>query len=243
MNWVRTTPGCWRTGNATGWIRRKDRSLGIRQTAAVASLLAGGLADAWAQAGIYTCVDARGRRLTSDRPIVECLDRQQKELGADGTVKRVLGPSLTAEERAAQEAKARKEAEEKQRAADEKRRERVLLARYPDRATHDRERQRALDAVEDVIATGHKRNAELEAQRKKLIAETEFFKADPAKTPAKLKRQLEENDQHLAAQNRFLQAQEEEKRRINARFDEELAQLKQLWSPAAAVPPPRTPRH
>lgn len=244
MTWVRTTAACWLTANATGWTRRKDRALlGIRQTAAVASLLAGGLADAWAQAGIYTCVDARGRRLTSDRPIVECLDRQQKELGADGTVKRVIGPSLTAEERAAQEAKARKEADEKQRAAEEKRRERVLLARYPDRATHDRERQRALDAVEDVIATAHKRSAELAAQRKKLVAETEFFKADPAKTPASLKRQLEENEQHLAAQNRFLQTQEEEKRRVNARFDEELAQLKQLWSPTAAAPAPRTTRH
>lgn len=217
--------------------------MGLRQTAALASLLAGGLADAWAQQGIYTCVDARGRRLTSDRPILECLDREQKELGADGTVRRRIGPSLTAEERAAQEAKARKEAEEKQRASDEKRRERVLLARYPDRVTHDRERQRALDAVEDVIATAHKRGAELEAQRKKLVMETEFFKADPAKVPAKLKRQMEENEQHMAAQNRFLQTQEEEKRRINARFDEELAQLQQLWSPAAAAPPPRTSRH
>ena len=37
--------------------------------------------------GIYTCVDAKGRRLTSDRPIMECIDREQNELSAGGTVR------------------------------------------------------------------------------------------------------------------------------------------------------------
>ena len=35
----------------------------------------------------------------------------------------------------------------------------------------------------------------------------------------------------MAAQNRFIGEQEDEKRRLNARFDEELARLKQLWAP------------
>ncbi|MDP1270894.1 DUF4124 domain-containing protein, partial [Klebsiella pneumoniae] len=51
-------------------------------------------------AGIYTCVDASGRRITSDRPITQCLDREQHELTGSGTVKRVIPPSYTAEERA-----------------------------------------------------------------------------------------------------------------------------------------------
>ena len=33
-------------------------------------------------AGIYTCVDAQGRRLTSDRPIVQCADREQRRRDA-----------------------------------------------------------------------------------------------------------------------------------------------------------------
>ncbi|OYX12745.1 MAG: DUF4124 domain-containing protein, partial [Acidovorax sp. 32-64-7] len=37
---------------------------------------------AWAQqsntGSIYTCVDRQGRRLTADRPIAECLDREQR---------------------------------------------------------------------------------------------------------------------------------------------------------------------
>ena len=29
--------------------------------------------------GVYTCVDAKGRRLTADRPIPECTDREQRQ--------------------------------------------------------------------------------------------------------------------------------------------------------------------
>jgi len=72
-----------------------------------AGVLAAWLPGAWAQAGIYTCVDAKGRRLTSDRPILDCLDREQTELSSSGKVVRKLGPSLTGEERAIEEEKQR----------------------------------------------------------------------------------------------------------------------------------------
>ena len=52
-----------------------------------------------APAGIYTCIDAHGRRLTSDRPIPACIDREQRELNRDGTVRRIIPPTLTATER------------------------------------------------------------------------------------------------------------------------------------------------
>jgi len=199
------------------------------------------LAPAWAQpaaiGSIYTCIDARGQRLTSDRPIVECLDREQRELKKDGTVRRIIGPSMTAQERAAFEERERRLAEERQRQTDDRRAQKALLARYPNQAAHDAERAKALRAQQDVIAAGQRRVAELEEHRRKLDQETEFYK-DPAKRPAKLQRQIEENEQQLAAQRRFIEAQEEEKRRIDAQFDEELARLKSLWAqlgPATAT--------
>ena len=54
---------------------------------------------------IYTCTDAKGRKITSDRPVADCVDRTQQELTPQGTVKRVMGPTLTAQERAALEEK------------------------------------------------------------------------------------------------------------------------------------------
>jgi hypothetical protein len=198
-------------------------------------LLAAVLGPVGAQ-GIYTCVDARGNRLTSDRPITECLDREQKELSSTGTVRRTIGPSLTATERAAQEERERKANEERQRQAEERRAQRALLARYPNQAVHDGERAKALQAVQDVAAAGARRIAELKAQRAQLQQETEFYK-DASKWPPKLKRQIEDIEQQTAAQLRFIAAQEDEKKRITARFDEELARLKMLWArlPAAAT--------
>src|SRR3569832_1234255 len=81
---------------------------------------------------IYTCVDAKGRRITADRPIVDCLDREQAELSPTGQVVRKIGPAPTAVERAAAEEKARREIEERNRIVEEKRRDRALLSRYPD---------------------------------------------------------------------------------------------------------------
>jgi hypothetical protein len=212
------------------------------------TLLTAAAATAWAQApapmgpGIYTCVDAKGRRLTSDRPIFECLDREQRELSGSGTVRRTLPPTPTAQERVLMEERERKAAEEKQKQTDERRAARALLNRYPNQAAHDVERGKALQAQQDVIGTGQRRIEELNEQRKALTAETEFYK-DPAQWPPRLKRLFEENAQQVAAQERFIASHEQEKARINARFDEELARLRALWAQrgaAAAAAAPST---
>lgn len=220
--------------------------LGIGHLLAVAAVLAAGASGTWAQQGIYTCVDAKGRRLTSDRPIADCLDREQKQLNASGTVRKTIGPSLTASERAALEEQARKANDEKLRQAEEKRRERAMLNRYPNQALHDAERVKALNAVQEVIASAVQRTQDLREQRKALEAESEFYK-DTTKMPPKLRRALDENDSMVAGQARFLANQEEEKRRVNAQFDQELARLKVLWAQvrgtpeAAAAPQPPVP--
>ncbi len=186
---------------------------------------------------IYTCVDRNGRRLTADRPIPECLDREQRELSPSGVTRRQIGPSLTEHERAAQEAQRRREAEEQARIVEERRRERVLVARYPDKATHDAERTAAIHLVNEVTATAEKRIAELKQQRKGFDVEMEFYKKDPNKAPMTLRRKIAENEDSMAEQQRFINGQDQEKRRVHQRFDTELAQLRKLWDaqrPAAA---------
>jgi Domain of unknown function (DUF4124) len=194
---------------------------------------AGASTMAWG-AGIYTCVDAQGKRLTSDRPIPECLDREQRELLPSGTLKRVVPPSMTAEERAKQEARQRAEAEQQARINEERRRERALMTRYPNQAAHDRARDDALRQIDDVMAAVARRQAELEKQRTDIAAEMEFYKRDPSKAPAWLKKRLEENAQQTASQAQHLADQNAEKNRINARFDEELKRLKVLWAQAGS---------
>jgi hypothetical protein len=188
------------------------------------------LASQAAAQNIYTCVDGKGRKITADRPIVECMDRTQQELTRSGMVKRQVGPSLTAQERAAQDEKDKAAAEARAREAEDKRRDRALLLRYPSRAVHDQERVMALAQVDEVIKASNKRTAELAEQRKAIQAEFEFYVKDPGKAPPSLRRKLEENDNSSAVQKKFIQDQEQEKKRVNVRFDEELVKLKQLWA-------------
>lgn len=199
--------------------------------AAVCLLLTLGTA-AWAQGagGIYSCVDSKGRRLTSDRPIPECLDREQRELGRTGVVKRVVPPSYTADERARIDTQKKAEDAQRARLTEEKRRDRALLVRYPTQAMHDKERADALAQIDDVISAVTKRGEALALQRKEIDTELEFYQGDPKKAPSWLQRKLEDNQQQVQIQKRFVADQAQEKQRINGRFDEELAKLKQLWA-------------
>jgi len=200
-------------------------------------MLLAGAATAAAQ-DIYSCVDAKGRTITADRPILECIDRTQRALSPSGLVKRQVGPSLTAHEQAAQDEKDRREAELRAREAEDKRRDKALLLRYPNRAVHDQERAAALLQIDEVIKASNKRRGELADQRKGIASELEFYVKDPSRAPASLKRRLEENDASIAVQQKFIADQEQEKKRVNLRFDEELLKLRQLWTlltPAGAV--------
>lgn len=199
-------------------------------------------ADAMAQVqtqttGIYTCVDARGRKLTSDRPIPECNDREQKVLNPSGTVKAKVGPTLTALERTEIEAKERLALEEQARRAEEKRRDRALLLRYPNKAVHDAERAEAITQISVVKKAALTRVEELTRQRAAVGAEMEFYKKDTSKAPPSLRRQVDDITQSLAVQGRFITDQDGEIVRVNARFDEELARLKQLWLLLAGATP------
>lgn len=195
------------------------------------TLLAGWLGGAWAQ-GIYTCTDSRGKRITSDRPIMECNDREQRELNPSGTLRRSVGPSLTAQERAVEEAREKKAADEQIRQNEERRRNRAMLTRYQNQAAHDKERAEALQQVDEVMMAADKRMVELAHERAAIDAELEFYQSTPNKVPLKIRRQAQENEQNLASQKRFMADQQNEKKRVNARFDEELAKLRQLWAAA-----------
>jgi hypothetical protein len=197
-------------------------------------------APAWSQiqtqtGGVYTCIDAKGRKLTADRPIAECIDREQKVLNPSGTVRAKVGPSLTAQEKQELEQKEKREAEERNRTAEEKRRDRALMIRYPNKGVHDRERLEALAQIEVVTKAATTRLTELVRQRAALDEEMEFYKKDPSKAPAYLRRQLEENTQSQSVQKRFIAEQDGESRRLNARFDDELIRLRQVWAQMAPV--------
>ena len=187
--------------------------------------------------GIYSCTDANGKVLRSDRPIADCNARAQKILNSDGSVRSVVPPALSPEEQAT--ADERQRAEDTLRAArnDAVRRDRNLLLRYSDEAAHRKAREAALDEKRASIAISEKRLATLAAERKPLEDERAFYVGKPL--PFKLRLAFDANDATTAGTRDALANQQADVVRINARFDEELARLRKLWSgtPPGTLPP------
>lgn len=194
-----------------------------------------------ATTAIYSCTDERGRKLTSDRPIAECTAKEQRVLNRDGSLREVKPPTMTAEERAEFDARERRAAEVRMAAAESVRRDRTLLLRYRDEAAHRQARVAALDTVKLAMKASEQRLAQLDAERKPLRDEVEFYKGKPM--PAKLKSALDANDAALDAQRSSMANQEAEMVRINRLYDVELDRLKKLWAgarPGSLGPLPTT---
>jgi hypothetical protein len=180
--------------------------------------------------GIYTCVDDKGKRITSDRPIPECTAKEQRVLNKDGSLKAVHPPTLTADERADKEAKEKKEAEARAAQADAVRRDRNLKARYPSEESHAKAREAALDSVRLAIKNSEQRLKDLTAERKPLLDEAEFYVGKPL--PAKLRQAIDANDAATEAQRSSMANQQAEMVRINKFYDSELDRLRRLWAGA-----------
>ena len=193
--------------------------------------------SASATAGIYTCIDLQGRRLTSDRPIADCSSREQRVLNRDGSVQRVVPPTLSADERAEREAAERRADVARAAQADAVRRDRNLVARFANEAAHRKSREAALDTVRLAIKATELRVRELAAERKPLQDEAEFYKGRAM--PGRLKQQFDANDAGVDAQRQAVVIQEAELVRINKLYDLELDRLRQLWAGArpGSLPP------
>ena len=195
----------------------------------------GASSTAWSQAAppraIYTCTDASGRKLTSDRLIAECMGREQRVLNPDGSMQRVVPPVPTVEERNQAEAREREAAAARDARKEAVRRDRSLIARFPNEASHKKAREAALDNVRRSLSVSETRLEVLAKERKPLLAEAEFYAGKPV--PAKLKGQLDANEVTADAQRTLIQNQQLEVVRIDKGFDAELERLKKLWAGAA----------
>ena len=203
----------------------------MRLSAGVAIVLAAAAASAAPAevgGGIYTCIDDKGRRVTSDRPIVECNAREQRILNRDGSLREIKPAPLTAEERADREAAERKAAVARAAQADAVRRDRNLMMRFPDATAHGKAREVALNTVRAAIRATETRLTDLATERKPLDNEAEFYKGK--QLPPRLKQQIDANDAAYDAQKSLAQTQGIELVRVNKLYDAELERLKRLWS-------------
>src|SRR5436190_9850312 len=222
------------TGGATASdARRSARAIGLLLAAAAAAI--GAAPDAGAEAGrpIIQC-ELNGKKVTSDRPIPECVHKEQRELNPDGSLKRIIPPTPTADELAAKEEKDRDAKLELAAKGDAVRRDRNLMQRFPDEAAHRKSREKALDELRIAGKIYAGRIADLMIEQKKLEDDKYFYKNERVNkpVPTQLQQKLDANEALLEAQKSLAQNQVAETTRINALYDVELARLRKLWGGA-----------
>lgn len=185
--------------------------------------------------GAYTCVDSQGRRLLSDRPIPECIDREQRLLGASGVELKRIGPVQTEHERAQAAAQAAHQRAERERQLEQQRIDRALLQRYPNQAAHDAERREHLQQLDERQNLARARLQQLELVRLQTYKDMAHYYAQSEQPPARLVSQLEDADEAIAAQRRSIETNEVRRNRTLLRFDDELQHLHKLWAEQAAA--------
>jgi hypothetical protein len=186
------------------------------------------LAAPLARAQLFVCTDARGRTLTGDRPPPECVDRQVRELRADGSVRRVIEPPLSPEQKAAREAETKRQREEAERQRAQMRRDLALLETYASEAEIEETRNRALGSRQQIIDRAQQRLAVHKKERRRLDTEAEFFAK--REMPDKLKRAFEANAALTRSEQRVIDEVRADMERVNARFDAELKRWRGLVS-------------
>lgn len=176
--------------------------------------------------GYYSCRDAGGRLITSDRPIIECLNREQRVHNSDGSVRRIIEAPLTAEQKRQRDEEARRRAEDQVRADERRRRDQILLSSYSSLDSLDRAQQRALTEPQSGIAKSQARLEQLRKEQAALISETEFYKG--RKLPGDLERKIQDNEFARRYEADLITRRNEEIRQINERFDADKARFRAL---------------
>jgi hypothetical protein len=219
-------------------MEREQAGNGARAVQAAAALLAILLAsgEAGAQASqaapttIYSCV-ANGRTFSGDRPPPECANSDIRELNRDGSVRRVIPRPLTAEEQKARALEAKKRIDDEERLLAQRRRDRALLEAYANEDEIEAARAKSLDTSNEVLRRSQARIEKMDAERKRLDDETEFYKNRAI--PDTLKRAYSNNEQERTAELKIVSEARSEMQRINERFDADRKRFRELVSQGA----------
>jgi hypothetical protein len=205
--------------------------------ATAGALLALALACAPAAAEIYVCTPPGGRTITADRPPPECAGVPIRELRADGSVRRVIEPPLTPEQRRARAEQVQRERKEQDARRAQARQDIALLETYASETDIEAARQTALTSRLAMIDRSKKRLETFAVEREKLDEEVEFYVN--RKIPDKLEQAIEANASLVQAEQRLIAEMEADLARINRRFDVEAGRYRELVS-AGAKPLLRT---
>ncbi|MES2236567.1 MAG: hypothetical protein EPO47_10420 [Rugosibacter sp.] len=178
--------------------------------------------EAAAQARIFCCDDAKGRKVCADFVPPECANRAYEERDGQGRIVKKYNAPLTAEQQVRRMAELAKVDAEKRKVLEEQRHSAALLANYANEKEIDSARDRALAAIEKNLQQSRSKLDEANKAKKKLDGEKASYKNKPL--PAQTKSLIRDNESELRAQQAAIEAQTKEMDDVRARFAAEKQQ-------------------
>jgi hypothetical protein len=181
-----------------------------------------------AQAEIYSCRDASGQIITSDRPMPECANRAITVRRNDGQSLREIPRPLTGDERQKfkleQEQKKNDELREERRKKDEL----YLLANYKNEGDIEASRQRALGVLHEKIRIGNEQSKVVNKLLTDLQKELNNGETKSDAQYANLKYRADQLVLSIKNSKTLNEQYEAEEKRINTQYDGILTSYREI---------------
>jgi hypothetical protein len=175
---------------------------------------------------IYSCKDAQGRTITSDRPIPECAGAI-RELRQDGATRQEIAAPLTPEQQVIKDQEVAKALVAAQQKREQQLRDKALLMAYSSMDSLETMRSRQIAELVAEIKAGQQR---LIAMHKELIAAQAEQKAQPNLTTRTIVRN---KAMAMLAEDDLIRTQEEAIKTVKLKFDQDAKRLQELLDPVA----------
>jgi hypothetical protein len=179
-----------------------------------------------AHAQLYVCTTPGGRTLTGDLPPPECQNVQIRELNRDGSVRRIIEPPLTPDQRKKRDEEDKARRERERGAQEQLRKDRALLEAYAGEDEIESARDRVLAERQALIERANQQLKEYRADHKRLEEESEFYAKRTL--PDKLKRALADNTELQEQLRHQIEEIRADMQRINERYDADLRRYREL---------------
>jgi len=198
--------------------------------AAIAATLMLLLAPA-ANAALYCCLDAAGKKVCGDTMPSVCIGRSTT-LKSEGKPAKQIEPPPTPEQRAQREAEEKRKKEEEAALVEQRRQDQALLNTYVSEKDVDAQRERAEQDVHTQIKNAEAKIAAAQTRRKKYEAEAEFYKNKPL--PEEVRRGLKDAEFEITAQSELIENKKKDLEAIRVKFDADKKRYQEIVKARAA---------
>jgi regulator of protease activity HflC (stomatin/prohibitin superfamily) len=174
----------------------------------------------------YTCKPPNSTTIYRDDLPIECKDVEIREFNPDGSLRRIIPPLLTPEQKKEKAEKEKRLAACIRRNQDQERKNAALRARYNSEDDLQGARYRELARQHELIDQQRQKLAEYRSDRERLDDEKEFH--EQGQLAEELKRKIDNNDDLQARTLKSIEKAEAGMQQINDRYDADLKGYREL---------------